>query len=138
MEVMFETLLNPPEVTSTALAAPAAITRGSIADFCSATWDLVGDFLTDGGEVAYNFWEVWVDDKLQTNLILTWYRMGAQYNPRVHLKLKDSVAFSPQRHQKLSTLPTILTPPTRRWEDTSILQKKKKGAAALVLPTVGN
>jgi len=95
MEVMFETQLNPPEVTSSALPAPAARTRGSIADSRSATWDLVGDFMTDGGEAAYNFWEVWVDDKLQTNLKLTWYRMGAQYSPRVHLKLKDSVAFSP-------------------------------------------
>jgi len=38
-------------------------------------------------------------------------------------------------HQKLSTPPTILTPPTRRWEDTSILQKS---ATALVLPTVFN
>jgi len=37
MEVMFETLLNPPEVTSSALPAPPAICRGSIADFSSAT-----------------------------------------------------------------------------------------------------
>jgi len=95
MEVMFETLLNPPEVTSSALPVLAASTRGNITDFRSATWDLVSDFMTDGGEAAYNFWEVWVDDKLQTHLKLTWYRMGAQYNPRVHLKLKDSVAFSP-------------------------------------------
>jgi len=73
----------------------SASTRGSITDFRSSTWDLVGDFMTDGGEAAYIFWEVWVDDKLQTNLKLNWYRMGAQYNPRVHLKLKDSVAFSP-------------------------------------------
>jgi len=51
---------NPPEVTSSVLPAPAAITRGN-----SATWDLVGDFMTDGGEAAYNFWEVWVDDKLR-------------------------------------------------------------------------
>ena len=41
----------------------------------------------------------------------------------------------PRMHQKLSTPPTILTPPTRRWEDTSILQRS---AAALVLPNVGN
>jgi len=43
--------------------------------------------------------------------------------------------FLPRRHRKLSTPPTILTPPTRLWEDTSILQKS---AAALVLPAVGN
>ena len=43
---------------SSALPVPAAITRGN-----STTWDLVGDFMTDGGEAAYNFWEVWVDDK---------------------------------------------------------------------------
>ena len=72
----------------------SASTRGSITDFRSSTWDLVGDFMTDGGEAAYNFWEVWVDDKLQTNLKLTWYRMGAQYNPRVHLKQGFSPFFS--------------------------------------------
>jgi len=68
---------------------------GSIADFRSATWDLVGDFMVDWGEAACNFWEVWVEDKLQTNLKLTLHRISAQYNPRVHLKLKNSVAFSP-------------------------------------------
>jgi len=138
MEVMFETLLNPPEVTSSALPAPSAITRGSIADFRSATWDLVGDFMTDGGEAAYNFWDVRVDDKLQTNLKLTWYGMGAQYNPRVHLKLKDSVAFSPAKASE--TVDTAHDPHTT---DSVVgghinSTKKKKGAAALVLPTVGN
>ena len=40
-------------------------------------------------------WEVWVEDKLQTNLKLTWHKIRTQHNPRVHLKLKDSVASSP-------------------------------------------
>jgi len=43
--------------------------------------------------------------------------------------------FLPRRPQKLSTPPTILTPQTRRWEDTSILQKS---AVALILLHVGN
>ena len=54
MEVMFETQLNPPEVTSCDVPAPVANGRGSIADFRSTTCDLVGDFMTDGGEAACN------------------------------------------------------------------------------------
>jgi len=51
------------------------------------------------------------------------------------LNSRIQLLFLPRRNRKLSTPPTILTPPTRRWEDTSILQKS---AAALVLPTGGN
>ena len=60
MEVMIETLLNPPEVTSSSLPDPAPITRGNIADFAprhgiswATLWQTGGRLRTISGRFGW-------------------------------------------------------------------------------------